>query len=288
MEVLERMTDEFIEGELIYYARQLPTSLKKVWIVPISDAHYGNPLFSKKHFIRTIDYILKYPDVYTLLNGDLCEAATKISRGDVYTQKLTPQEQRDWIIGILTPIKHKILGMVTGNHESRIYNETGIDISLDIARALGVPYRSSGMLLKISFGNYNKHTKGKPFVFWGYFTHGYGGARTKAAKAIKAERLATFVDADFYCMSHDHTSNASPSTYLKADPRTRLDDRTGFRIGKVSAHRKVEVKTNAYLKWGNYSEQGGFPPTDLFTPIIKLLSLGDDLIGHKQAVRVEV
>ena len=279
---------EYIEGELIYYACQLSASLKQVWIVPISDAHYGNPLFSEKHFRRTIDYILKYNDVYTLLNGDLCESITKASKGDVYTQKFTPQVQRDWVIKTLTPIKHKILGMTTGNHENRIYNETGIDISLDIAQALGVPYRPSGMLVKISFGNYNNNVKGKPFVYWGYFTHGYGGARTKAAKAIKAERLATFVDASFYCMSHDHTVNASPSNYLRADPRTRIDENTGFRVGKVSAQRKVEVKTNAYIKWGNYSEMGGFPPSDLFTPIIKLLPLGDDLIGHKQTVRVEI
>lgn len=282
------MEVEYTEGELIYYAHLLSKQLKDIEIVPISDAHYGNPLFSLKHFKRTVDYIEKHEKAFTFLNGDLLEAVTKVSVGDIYKQKITPQTQRDDMIDLLKPIKHKILGMVTGNHERRIYNEAGVDLSADIAKALNVPYRPSGMMVKISFGNYNNFTKGKPFVFWGYFNHGYGGARTKGAKAIKAERMATFVHCDFYCMSHDHLSNASPSNYLLADPRTTVDEKSGFRIGKVQAHRKMEIKTNAYLKWGDYAEMGGFPPSDLLTPVIKLLSRGNDLIGNKQVVRVEI
>ncbi len=276
---------EFIKGELFYYACELSSKLKQVWFVPISDVHYGHPLFSEKHFKRTVDFIGSHNDVYTFLNGDLCEAVTIASKGNIYKQTVEPEMQRDKMIEFLTPIKHKILGMVTGNHELRIKE---IDISKDIAKALGVPYRPSGMLLKISFGNYNARVEGKPFVFWGYMTHGYGGARTKSAKAVKAERVATFVDADFYAMSHDHTSNASPSTYLVADPRTHIDEESGFSIGRVRAHRKIEVKTNSYIKWGDYAEMGGFSPNDLFTPIIKLLPQGDDLIGHQQSVRVEI
>ncbi len=279
---------ESIEGELIYYACNLPKELETVWIVPISDAHYGNPLFSMKHFMRTVNYINDNEFVYTLLNGDLIEAVTKASLGDIYKQKITPQEQRDRMIEMLLPIKDKILGMVTGNHERRIYNETGVDLSADIAMALGVPYRSSGMILKISFGSGNNRMPDRPYVFWLYMTHGYGGARTKSAKAIKAERLASFVDADVYLMSHDHVANASPDNYLVPDNRTHFDEEKGFTIGHVRAHRKVEVKTNAYLKWGDYSEMGGFPPTDLLTPVIKLLPHGNSLIGQDKTVRVEI
>ena len=95
--------------------------------------------------------------------------------------------------------------MTTGNHEARIYRETGIDITKDIAKALGVPYRPEGMLHKLSFGDFNNRVKGKPFVFWGYISHGYGGARTKSAKAIKVERMASWIHADYYgmCLSED-------------------------------------------------------------------------------------
>ena len=67
------------QGELIYYAHTLDTGFEELKIAPISDAHYGNPLFSKKHFLRTIDF-LEIPEVFTFGNGDLCESALKTSK----------------------------------------------------------------------------------------------------------------------------------------------------------------------------------------------------------------
>jgi len=238
--------------------------------VPISDVHYGNPLFSMKHFLETIKFIKDTPNAYTMCNGDLCESSLRTSKGQIYHQVGSPEKQRDDMTEMLDPIKDKILGMTIGNHELRIKNEVGIDICKDIAKALGVPYRAEGIILKISFGNYNNFTKGKPYVYWGYASHGYGGARTAAAKAVKVERSSAFIHADFYLMSHDHVVNAAPVVYLMPDPRTHVDPRSGFTIGKVTAHRKMLIKTNAYLKWGGYAEMGGFPPTDLVCPIVKL------------------
>ena len=256
--------------------------------MPISDAHYGHPLFSQKHFLRTIEFIRRNAHVYTILNGDLIEAVIRGSKGNIYKQVVEPKMQRKNITEMLEPISKKILGSVQGNHEHRISDQASEDPSELIAESLKIPYRPSGMMLKISFGSGNEGHPEKPYVFWGYMTHGYGGARTKSAKAVKAERLATFVDADFYCMSHDHVANASPSNYLIADNRTYFNEKTGFTTGRVRVHRKMEVKTNAYLKWGDYSETGGFPPTDMLTPIIKLLPKGNDLVGSSQTVRVEI
>lgn len=283
------MPDEelILQGELIYYAHTLSSSFKELLMVPISDIHYGNPLFSKRHFLDTVKFIASKPNIYTFLTGDLCESAIRTSKGEIFKQVGSPQDQRDWVIKQLQPIKKKILGMTIGNHEIRIWNEVGIDICKDIAKALSVPYRAPGMLLKISFGDNNNYTQGKPFVYWGYFTHGYGGARTKAAKAVKVERTATWLHADFYCMSHDHVVNVAPDIYLLPDPRTRVEKdnegvETGFIVGRMQAHRKMLVKTNAYLKWGGYAEMLGFPPSDLATPIIKLNGKG------KPKVKVEV
>lgn len=284
------MEDINIVGELKYYAIDLSPKLKEVIIVPISDAHYGNPYFSKRHFLETINFVKHTRGAFAICNGDLCESAIRTSKGDIHKQVGSPQDQRKWIIKQLKPIKHKILGMTTGNHEIRIYNDVGIDISEDIAEALKVPYRPEGILLKISFGSGNEGHEGQPYIYWCYATHGYGGARTKSAKAVKIERCATWIHADFYIMSHDHVVNVAPDVYLLPDPRTYVEKivedgktiATGFRVGRVTAHRKMLIKSNAYLKWGGYAEMGGFPPSDLTTPIIKLL--GKD----KKKVKVEV
>ena len=273
----------FVQGEPVYYAHRLSPLLNELKIIPISDVHRGNPLFSVKHLDRTLDMIASDEEIYTILNGDLCEAALKTSKGEIYHQVGSPQEQRDWMIDRLTPIRQKILGMTMGNHEYRIYKETGIDICKDIAKALNVPYRAEGIILKIMFGSGNNRTPKRPYTYWGYATHGYGGARTKSAKAVKAERAGHWIPKmDFIIMSHDHTVNVAPDVCLMTDPRTRVDKETGFMVGKVVAHRRMLVKSNAYLKWGGYSEMGGFPPVDLEAPIIKLSGTG------KPRVRVEV
>jgi len=233
--------------------------------------HYGNPYFSYKHFQRTVDFIRNNDNTYCFLNGDLCESVIKSSKGEIHKQIGSPDDQKKQVVEWLMPIKDSILATTTGNHENRIYESAGTDITDYIAEKLNIPYRPEGMLYKLAFGDNNNHTKGKPFVFWIYITHGYGGARTKSAKAIKAERASNWIHADLIAMSHDHVVNVAPDIYLMPDNRGILD-KQGFLSGKVTAKRKILVKTNAYLKWGGYAETGGFPPSDLSTPIINLLT----------------
>jgi hypothetical protein len=258
--------------ELRWYGKTLSTEFTDIKIVVLSDLHYGNPYCSLKHFERTVDFIKNRDDVFCFLNGDLLESAIKTSLGDVYSQKESPKEQRKSVTEILSPIKDKILGMTTGNHEARLTNLTSEDPSELIADALKVPYRPEGMLFKLSFGKGNSSHDDKPFVFWSYITHGYGGARTKSAKAVKAERVGTWIPrCDFIAMSHDHVVNVAPDVDFVPDNRGYLGN-DGFTTGKITAHRKMLVKTNAFLKWGGYAEMGGFPPSDLTTPLIQLLS----------------
>lgn len=277
-------------GELRWFGRILSPKFKEVLIIVISDLHYGNPNCSLKHFLRTLDFIKAKKNCYCFLNGDLLESVVKSSKGDVYSQKGTPKDQRIAVTKMLMPIKDKILGMTTGNHEARLTDLTSEDPSDLIATALGVPYRPEGMLFKLSFGDGNEHHQGKPYVFWSYITHGYGGARTKSAKAVKVERTASFIHADFYAMSHDHVVNVAPNLYLMPDNRG-TNDENGFLSGRVSAKREMLIKTNAYLKWGNYAEMGGFPPSDLTTPLIQLLTPQSELWKSypdkaRQAVKV--
>ncbi len=271
--------DPIGEMEFTYYAVDLPSSLKVVKIAPTSDIHYGNPSCSLKHLNQHIEYIKSDPEMFTFLNGDMIESVTRFSKGEIHKQAGSPGDQRDFIINLFKPIKQKILGVTQGNHERRVED---IDIAKDIAEALDTPYRAEGMLLKISFGSGNEWHPNKPYVYWGYFTHGYGGARTKSAKAVKVERVGQWMHADFYVMSHDHVVNVSPDIYLYPDPRTHIEKETGFRVGKLRAHRKMLIKSNAFLRWGGYAEAGGFPPSDLSTVIITLDGSG------KKRVTVEV
>lgn len=254
-----------------WYGKVLPKHLTQLRLVVLSDLHYGNPYCSEKHFLRTVDWIANTEDCVALLNGDLCESAIRTSVGDIYHQVGSPDDQKKQVVKWLLPIKDKILGMTTGNHEHRIWRDSGTDISDYIAEKLEVPYRPEGMLYKLSFGDNNNRTADKPYVFWIYITHGYGGARTRGAKAVKVERLSYWQLADIFAMSHDHEVNVAPSVRLEADPRgTEIEN--GFMTGVVREKRIMLIKTNAHVKFGGYAEIGGFSPSDLSTPIINLLT----------------
>ena len=200
----------------------------------------------------------------------------------------SPQDQRDLMIKYLTPIKRKLLAMTTGNHEARIYDVAGVDLSKDIAHELNIPYQAEGMGIKIKFGHGNNRMPNAPFSYKGYFTHGYGGARTSSAKAIKGERLSYFLSCDFYSMAHDHLSNGAPIVSLSSDIREHTDPETGYMSSSVKATRAIVVKSAAFLKWGGYGEFKGFPPVDLMTPIIILSGKmhGDFELGDYPTARV--
>ena len=261
-----------------WFGRLLPQTLTEVTLVILSDLHYGNPYCSVKHFLRTVEFIKNKENCYCMLNGDLVESAIRTSKGEIYHQTVSPDDQMRQVTDWLLPIKDKILSMTTGNHEIRIADLTGIDVSRYIAEKLEVPYRPEGMLFKLNFGSGNSRHPEKPFVFWTYFTHGYGGARTRGAKAIKAERLSHWQIADLFAMSHDHEVNVAPAVRFTADPRGSPAT-VGFLTGIVKAHRVMLVKTNAFVKFGGYAEMGGFSPSDLSTPIIHLLTPSSPLWG---------
>lgn len=253
-----------------WFGKVLPPELKDIRLVILSDLHYGNPYCSEKHFLRTVEFIRANENCYCLLNGDLAESITRTSIGDIYRQVGTPDDQKKQIVEWLLPIKAKLLGMTTGNHEARVYRDAGTDISAYIAERLEIPYREDGMLYKLSFGDGNNRTTGKPYVFWIYITHGYGGARTKGGKSVKVERLSYWQLADVFVMSHDHEVNVAPTVRFEADPRG--SETNGFLTGLVREKRIMLVKSNAFVKFGGYAERGGFSPSDLSTPIINLLT----------------
>jgi hypothetical protein len=258
-----------MSSEIEWYGQALSPGLKYLELFGLADAHRGNPFHDRNCWLRAIDYIANKPEAYAVLVGDLCECVVAGSKGDTYTQRETPQEQRDGIIADLMPIRDKILGATTGNHEQRIYERTGMDITMDIATALGIPYDQDGILLKVSFGNFNNRTAGQPFTYWIHATHGYGGARTRGGKLAKVERMASFVMADVAMMGHDHDAALLPYEVLSPDPRgTKVEG--GWTSGKVKAHRTLLVKCSAFLKWGGYARSKGFAPSTLISPTVLL------------------
>ena len=71
-------------------------------------------------------------------------------------------QQIDEACGLLLPIKDKIIGATTGNHEARAYRSDGIDMTRLVCRQLGVEqyYHPDGVLMFVRFGRRNPHECG--------------------------------------------------------------------------------------------------------------------------------
>jgi hypothetical protein len=278
------MSSDILSGELIYHCHDLSNKFKEITIVPISDVHYGNPMFSKHHLQKTIDFILAKPNIYTILNGDLAECVIRSSKGDMSTQKHRVQEQYEFIRDAFMPLAKagRILGCTMGNHEWRIDDAAQMDLCDMWAKDWTCPYGREEILLKVSFGSNNNRMKDAAYSYFIYATHGYGGARTKGAKNVKVERTSHQVFGHVFIMSHDHDASVQEGAFLTPHWRTYTDKNTGFKVGSMTSIDKKLVKTGAYLKRGGYAARGGYDPVSLNIIEIKLKGEG------KPRVRVEM
>jgi len=224
-------------------------------LIPISDLHVGDPQFNPIKLLAYEEWIMSKENAFVVLNGDLVDAAIKNSIGDVYGNAFIPGMQIKLVHKLLEPIKDRILAVVSGNHEDRIFRETGIDISEWIADKLGTWYGGDEAWLEIHAG---KGKNGKPIVYTVYMTHGWGAGRTPGAKTNNLSKMKEISLADVIIASHTHfmTTHHEP---------VRIPDiRTGF----VREDKIVFVSSGAYVGRPTYAVRKGIPPAKQGSPNI--------------------
>lgn len=161
-------------------------TVDKINIYPISDVHYGHIACDIETFLQDVEYVKNHDNVYTFLNGDIIENASKLSiASGVYEQNKMPDEQIFDIIKILAPIAHKILFYVSGNHEERVYKHLGVDVGRLIAEKLNVVYFNEPVYVDLMWRDY----------VWKLFSqHGASASRTKGGKMNAAARPITWLE----------------------------------------------------------------------------------------------
>lgn len=231
-------------------------SNEEIFIIPLSDVHIGEKGFNEKILNDIIEDVTTIDNLYVVLIGDLINNATKNSKSDVYQEIMTPHEQVNYIVEKLKPIKHKILGSVSGNHEDRTSRDSGVDLSNVIADFLGIPYDSASLVYQIKHGTFGSGKNN--YVI--YTTHGFGGGGTKGAKANKLQKLSDICLADLYIMGHLHDIiTFSDSVYV---PDTRHD--------RMILKTRQYLITGSCLEYGGYAEKMGLRPGKAGYPLVKL------------------
>ena len=217
----------------------------------LGDVHLGSPQCDIKRFQDMIDYAY-HNSVYVHLMGDLIEMATRTSVGaGVYEQESVGETQFEDMVKRLKPLAAKklILGTHRGNHEARVYDQTGIDISKALARELNIPYLGDACWSRFSVGKQTYSI---------YSLHGRTGCRFDGTALLALERLAVSFAADLVAMGHTHKCISSNIIYQKQVN------------GVVKEFKKFLLITGSYLKYdGGYGQTLGLPISKLGSPKVK-------------------
>lgn len=250
--------------------RKLSCDIDSLEILPMADWHIGDKFCDLTEIQRQLNYVREHKNCYLILNGDLTNNATKTSISDCYAEHLTPMEQIDTVVNMLSPIKNKVLAITSGNHEKRTYKKEGIDLTKVIAAELGLIdiYSKSSIMLFLSVGKAPDHTKGtrkspSQQVYTIYINHGSGGGRKEGSKVNRLVDMSSIIDADIYIHSHTHLPVILKENYY----RTNLLNKS------VTPVTKLFVNTSSALIYGGYGEEFEYKPNSIDTPIIYLSGL---------------
>ena len=234
---------------------------------PMSDLHIGDSQCDFKLILERIEYIKNTPNAYCILDGDLMDTAIASSIGDTYAANLQPMEQLKQCVKIFAPIKDKILAVLPGNHENRVYKSDGLDITEIMCSQLEIPnkYSPTTALLFIRFGERNSDHHRRKQLYTVYVTHGSGGGRKEGGKVNRLADLASIVDADIYVHGHTHLPLVFKESFFRVSGAN----------SSVALVDKLFVNTGASLDYGGYGDKQGFKPASKRSPVIYL-------DGHKR------
>ena len=235
-------------------------TVKEFKIIPLGDLHIGSKECDLKGIQKLINQIKYEEDTYCILTGDIINNGIKSSVSDVYEETMTPQEQQDYAVDLLRPIKDKILAAISGNHEHRTIKDTSNDPMRYIMGMIGKldVYSRDGAVIFISFGS-NKFRDNIQHTVSIYSIHGkLGGGRKLGLGHVQA--LNEVIDADIYTHSHTHKPGAARQSYFRTDTRWKT----------VTLVDRLYVNTASLLDYGGYGQRAAYAPSSKKTPSITI------------------
>ena len=225
----------------------------------IGDVHYGSPQFDEPRFLAMLDWCERN-ELYVILMGDLLETATRTSVGSgVYEQEDNTQDQYDQMCDWLKPLADKglIIGAHLGNHEERIYKESGFNVIKAMCRQLNIKYLGDACWTHLRV---DKET----YVL--YTMHGRTGARFDGTALLALERISTSFFADLVACGHSHKLIQSSVVIQRVVN------------GMVREFKKYLLICGSYLKYdGGYAQTVGLPLSKLGSPKVKFYGNKHDL-----------
>lgn len=237
----------------------------KVTLVLMGDEHIGSKFYDEKTHRKMLDWCFENKTPIILM-GDEMETATKTSIGaGVFEQSEIVQGQLEKTVAIYKPLADEglILGNHIGNHEARIYNHSGANLSKILSQMLKINYLGVGAAHIVRVGKQS---------YTIYTTHGSSGARLPHTKIANTIKMASMIDTEIYAQGHLHQLSHHTQNYYKVDKQSKT----------IKESQKHYIITGSYLDhWGSYAQIQSYEPARKGSPKLKLA-------GSEHRIRVSL
>lgn len=240
----------------------------EITIYPIADVHLGAVEHAEPEWQAFLKRVER-ENAYLILAGDLLNNSTRGTRfANPFDEVLRPREAKRRMVEYLTPIKDRILCVVSGNHEQRTTRDDDQDLCYDICTKLDIEhlYRENTAFMRISCGV--RKSEQTPEATYGFcVTHGSGGGVYTGASVNKSERYGNLIEGlDCMVTGHVHKGFVSKPSKIVMD----------IRNGKVSMRHYVVVSCVSWLNYGGYAARAMLLPAQVCDPQLLRLSAKRD------------
>ena len=231
-------------------------------IYPLGDVHIGSQECDLELLEKWVETVKCDPNGYAVIIGDMMNMGIKNSKSNIYEELLTPAQQKQKCYEILLPIKDKILGMVSGNHEYRLVREVGTNPLYDVACRLGIEdlYRENAAFIKLTVGKKGRN----PNTYAVVLTHG-------ASKSKDESWTYTVDGADVFISGHTHEVLHKPLGKIRIDLSHN-------KVKTVGCHHIVVTPFQGY---GGYAIRGKYKPVHLGQFQTIQFDAYDKIVGYK-------
>jgi predicted phosphodiesterase len=239
-------------------------------IIPLSDIHLGAREHMEREWTTFCDTVLKQPNVYVTLGGDLINNATRSSVSNVFDDTLRPREQKKMMTEMLAPIRDRILCAVTGNHERRSTKDVDDDPTYDIMCKLDLEhiYRENIAFVKLRIGDPDGNGIKNP-TYTLAVTHGAGGGIFTGAAVNRNERFGYVIDGlDCLIVGHTHKPFVTQPSKIHVDPHNN----------KIAVKPFKVVSSTSWLGYGGYAAQKMLLPSSHAVQVITLKGTKKEII----------
>jgi len=265
--------------ELHEYTVMLKHVPARVCIIPCGDWHIGSVACDMRKLKIMLKWIARSKDVYMIGMGDLIDAINisdkRFSPDEIHPEyygKLSRlvQEQVDTCVGLLEPIRDKIIGLAIGNHELHITKSYHYDVMTELCGRLQVKYLGWTSITRFRVTKLKHSTSRVVTIF---AEHSLVGGKKKGNKINSLEDRSNDFDCDVYIRGHSHDKIATTKTQLYV-PRT----------GKLSIQERKRVYSicpsyfKSYREGSmSYAEVAGYSPTS--TGVVRIDLNFDNKMG---------